>query len=139
MLAAAGGPWYGETRCCAVVAFSSHASICGDIFISWGTRFSPYGDTVNLEVDRTGWRGHIREHWPIVGTDPNVLIWITSGQRPLRSNLPFSRDCQMGLLRLSGQRSGVPSLRDDLVLEKKSGSPKAPTTSSFHQRSELRS
>src|SRR5208337_1581664 len=36
MLAAAGGPWYGEARCCAVVAFSSHASICGDIFISWG-------------------------------------------------------------------------------------------------------
>src|SRR5271169_5869067 len=48
MLAAAGGPWYGEGRCCAVVAFSSHASICGDFFISWGTRFSPYGDTVNL-------------------------------------------------------------------------------------------
>src|SRR5271157_2334085 len=48
MLAAAGGPWHGEARCCAVVAFSSHASICGDIFISWGTRFSPYGDTVNL-------------------------------------------------------------------------------------------
>src|SRR5208283_5932158 len=48
MLAAAGGPWYGEARCCAVVAFSSHASICGDIFISWGTRFSPYGDRVNL-------------------------------------------------------------------------------------------
>src|SRR5208337_3670071 len=31
-----------------VSAFSSHASICGDIFISWGPRFSPYGDTVNL-------------------------------------------------------------------------------------------
>jgi hypothetical protein len=48
MLAAAGGPWYGEARCCAVVALSSHASICGDVFTSWGTRFSPYGDTVNL-------------------------------------------------------------------------------------------
>jgi hypothetical protein len=31
-----------------VSAFSSYASICGDIFISWGPRFSPYGDTVNL-------------------------------------------------------------------------------------------
>ena len=48
MLAAAGGPWYGEARCCAVAAFSSYASICGDIFISWGPRFSPYGDSVNL-------------------------------------------------------------------------------------------
>jgi len=28
--------------------FSSYASICGDIFISSGPRFSPYGDTVNL-------------------------------------------------------------------------------------------
>ena len=32
----------------AVVAFSSHASICGDIFISWGPQFSPYGATVKL-------------------------------------------------------------------------------------------
>jgi len=31
-----------------VSALSSYASICGDIFISWGPRFSPYGDTVNL-------------------------------------------------------------------------------------------
>src|SRR5271166_4569089 len=31
-----------------VLAFSSYASICGDIFISWGPRFSSYGDTVNL-------------------------------------------------------------------------------------------
>jgi hypothetical protein len=31
-----------------VVAFSSHASICGDIFISWGPRFSRYGGKVNL-------------------------------------------------------------------------------------------
>ena len=31
-----------------VSPFSSHASICGDIFISWGTRFSPYGGKVNL-------------------------------------------------------------------------------------------
>jgi len=31
-----------------VPAFSSYASICGDIFISWDHRFSPYGDTVNL-------------------------------------------------------------------------------------------
>src|SRR5271169_2847892 len=29
-------------------AFSSYASICGDILISCGPRFSPYGDTVNL-------------------------------------------------------------------------------------------
>ena len=33
MLAVTGGPSYGEARCCAGVAFSSHASICGDIFI----------------------------------------------------------------------------------------------------------
>jgi hypothetical protein len=50
MLAAARGPSYGEGRCCAVVVFSSHASICGDIFISWGPRFSPYGDTVDLSL-----------------------------------------------------------------------------------------
>src|SRR5271157_1302704 len=31
-----------------VSAFSSYASICGDILISCGPRFSPYGDTVNL-------------------------------------------------------------------------------------------
>jgi single-strand DNA-binding protein len=31
-----------------VSAFSFHASICGDIFISWSRRFSPHGDTVNL-------------------------------------------------------------------------------------------
>jgi len=31
-----------------VSAFSSYASICRDIFISWGPRFSPYGGTVNL-------------------------------------------------------------------------------------------
>jgi len=31
-----------------VSAFSSYASICGDLLISCGPRFSPYGDTVNL-------------------------------------------------------------------------------------------
>src|SRR5208283_105123 len=34
--------------CNAVAAFSSCGSICGDIFISWGPRFSYKGDTAGL-------------------------------------------------------------------------------------------
>jgi len=32
-----------ETGMWDVSAFSCYASICGDILISWGPRFSPYG------------------------------------------------------------------------------------------------
>src|SRR5271166_3170379 len=39
-----------ETGMWEVPAFSSHASTCGDIFISWSPRFSPHGDTVNLSL-----------------------------------------------------------------------------------------
>jgi len=39
----------GRTATPGVLApFSTYAPICGDIFISWGPRFSLYGDTVNL-------------------------------------------------------------------------------------------
>src|SRR5208283_599698 len=37
-----------ETAVSEVSVFSSYAALCGDIFISGGPRFSPYGDSVNL-------------------------------------------------------------------------------------------
>ena len=37
-----------ETGLGELSTFSSYASICGDIFISWSPRFSFYGDRVNL-------------------------------------------------------------------------------------------
>jgi len=39
-ITAPGGRSYGEARCSAVVAFSSYASILGDIFISMGAQSS---------------------------------------------------------------------------------------------------
>jgi len=39
-----------RARCSALVAFSCYASILGDIFISWGPRFSPNRNTVNVSL-----------------------------------------------------------------------------------------